>query len=299
MPETLPDRSLIPARERIEAWMMQAGPLVVAASGGVDSMTLAVIAHRRSNPPPTICHAISPAVPIDATARVRRYAQREGWHLRCIDAGEMNDARYLANPVNRCYFCKTNLYAAIAPIAAPIAKGAIIVSGANLDDLDDFRPGLGAAAEAGARHPWIECEIDKKTVRAIAADLGLDDLADLPASPCLSSRIETGIAIDPRTLLAVNDCERLAREATGAAIVRCRIRREEVVIEIDADTLAALSPAQRESCVSAVTERLHSTIGLSRRGRLAPYQMGSAFVAGGSSAEVQGRSAAPPPDRSA
>ena len=292
MREISPSRTRIEAFDRIEAWMMRSGPLVVAASGGVDSMTLAVIAHRLSKRTPTICHAISPAVPAEATARVRCYAKRENWHLRCIDAGEMNDARYLANPVDRCYFCKTNLYAAIAPMAGD----AIIVSGANLDDLDDFRPGLGAAAEAGARHPWIECEVDKKAVRAIAADLGLDDLAELPAGPCLSSRIETGIAIDPQTLLAINDCEGLVRKATGANIVRCRIRRDSVVVEIDADTLAALSPAQRESCVGMITKTLHSKIGLSRPGRLAPYRMGSAFLQGGSKADPQGLPA-PTPDR--
>ncbi|WP_025769929.1 hypothetical protein [Thioalkalivibrio sp. HK1] len=287
MREIPQSRTRIEAFERISEWMMQAGRLVVAASGGVDSMTLAVIAHRLSRRTPTICHAISPAVPAEATARVRRYAMRENWHLRCLDAGEMNDARYLANPVNRCYYCKTNLYAAIAPMA----EDAIIVSGANLDDLDDFRPGLGAAAQVGARHPWIECEVDKQAVRAIAADLGLDDLAELPAGPCLSSRIETGIAIDPRTLLAINDCEGLVRKATGADIVRCRIRRDAVVIEIDADTLAALSPAQRESCVGTITETLHSKIGLSLPGRLAPYRMGSAFLQGGSSAEAHEQNA--------
>ena len=73
----------------------------------------------------------------------------------------------------------------------------MIVSGANTGDLGDFRPGLAAAAEHAVRHPYVECGIDKPAVRAIAAGLGLDDLAELPAAPCLSSRVETGIAIDP------------------------------------------------------------------------------------------------------
>ncbi len=283
--------SPIPARARIEDWMMQAGRLVVAASGGVDSMTLAVIAHRSLRDTTTVCHAISPAVPAQATARVRRYAEREGWHLRCIDAGETSDPRYLANPLDRCYFCKTNLYRAIASLAGD----AIVVSGANLSDLDDFRPGLDAAAEAGARHPWIECGVDKSGVRAIAAELGLADLAELPASPCLSSRIETGIAIDPQTLPAIDDCERFVREATGAAIVRCRIRHDAVVIEIDADSLSALSPAQREACVRTVTKRLHSRTGSSLPGRLAPYRMGSAFLKDSPSATGT-RQSAPSPD---
>ena len=185
-------------------------------------MTLAVIAHRVLGESSSMVHAISPAVPSDATRRVERYARREGWRLERVDAGELLDARYVANPVNRCYFCKTNLYTAIGSLAG---GGVTIVSGTNTDDLGDFRPGLAAAVEHAVRHPYVECAIDKPTVRAVAARLGLDDLAELPAAPCLSSRVETGIAIEPAVLKAVDVCERLVRDATGAATVRCRVRR--------------------------------------------------------------------------
>ena len=250
------------------------GRVAVAVSGGVDSMTLAVVAHRTLGDASTMVHAVSAAVPADATRRVERYAHREGWRLERFDAGELHDARYVANPVNRCYFCKTNLYSTIAPLAG---TGATIVSGTNTDDLGDFRPGLTAASEHAVRHPYVECGVGKSAVRAIAAGLGLDDLAELPAAPCLSSRVETGIAIDPEVLKAIDACERLVRGATGAATVRCRVRRDAVVVELDDAALADLDASRRAGLREEVEERM-SAAGVSRTLRFESYRMGSAFL---------------------
>ena len=264
-------KSRIAALERV---LDDIGRVAVAVSGGVDSMTLAVVAHRARGDASTMVHAVSAAVPADATGRVERYARREGWRLERIDAGELRDARYVANPVNRCYFCKTNLYSTIAPLAG---AGATIVSGTNTDDLGDFRPGLVAASEHAVRHPYVECGIGKSAVRAIAAGLGLHDLAELPAAPCLSSRVETGIVIDPQVLKAVDACERLVRGATGATTVRCRVRRDAVVVELDDAALAALDASRRAGLRGEVEERM-SAAGVSRTIRFEPYRMGSAFL---------------------
>ena len=250
------------------------GRTAVAVSGGVDSMTLAVVAHRTLGGCATMLHAVSAAVPADATGRVERYARREGWQLERIDAGELLDARYVANPVNRCYFCKTNLYSTIAPLAG---AGTTIVSGTNTDDLGDFRPGLAAAAEHGVRHPYVECGIDKPAVRAIATRLGLNDLAELPAAPCLSSRVETGIAIDPAVLKAIDTCERLVRDATGAGTVRCRVRHDAVVVELDDSAFADLDGSRRATLAGEVQARMNAA-GVLRALRFEPYRMGSAFL---------------------
>src|SRR5882757_11460128 len=95
-------------------WLRDLDSAAVAVSGGVDSMTLAVIAHRTRHAATTMFHAVSPAVPPEATERVRRYARSEGWDLVVFDAGEFADADYRSNPVNRCFYCKTHLYSAIA-----------------------------------------------------------------------------------------------------------------------------------------------------------------------------------------
>jgi uncharacterized protein len=248
------------------------GAVAVAVSGGVDSMTLAVVAHRTLGERAQMIHAVSPAVPPDASARVRRYAERAGWRLSVIDAGEFADARYRANPANRCFFCKTNLYAAMAQLT-----DAVLVSGTNLDDLGDYRPGLRAAAEYGVRHPYVEAGIDKQGVRALARSLGLDDLAQLPAAPCLSSRIETGIAIDAATLTMVDAVEKRLRDELKPKTVRCRVRREVIAIELDEAALSALGPAERQAWAARVAQSFQA-IGNERRVEFQPYRMGSAFL---------------------
>ena len=142
------------------------GRAAVAVSGGVDSMTLALLAGRRSGADCAMFHAVSPAVPAEATARVQEYAVREGWRLTVLDAGEFDDPAYRANPANRCFYCKTNLYGALAA-----RTDATLLSGTNVDDLGDWRPGLKAAQAHGVRHPFVEAGIDKAQVRSIAAGL--------------------------------------------------------------------------------------------------------------------------------
>jgi uncharacterized protein len=247
-------------------------PLAVAVSGGVDSMTLSAVAHRLLGHDVRMYHAVSPAVPADATERVQRYAERHGWVLRVLDAGEFNDPMYMANPADRCFFCKTNLYSAIAR-----KVDGTLVSGTNVDDLRDYRPGLRAAERHAVRHPFVEAGIDKVGVRAIARWLGLDDLVDLPAAPCLSSRIETGIAIDADMLRAVYRAERLIAQTLCPRTVRCRVRRDAVVVEVDARSLRALDGQQRALLSRHVAANFRQ-VGVKRPVKFAHYRMGSAFL---------------------
>ncbi|MEM6847730.1 MAG: adenine nucleotide alpha hydrolase [Pseudomonadota bacterium] len=242
--------------------------LAVAVSGGVDSMTLAAVAHRARNGDVTMIHAISPAVPEAATARVRRHAERHGWATVWLDAGEMADPRYRENPLNRCYFCKTNLYGRMREHTA-----ATIASGTNTDDLGDFRPGLAAADEHSVIHPYVTAGIDKAGVYALARDLGLTDLAALPAQPCLASRIQTGVVVTAPTLRFIEKVEALAATTVPSLHdVRCRVRSDGIALEVapfpDAPTAAALESTVAQTC----TADGHVFLGL------APYKRGSAFV---------------------
>jgi uncharacterized protein len=219
--------------ERLEALLAMLPHRLVACSGGVDSMLLATVAHRAAPETTIVAHAVSPAVPPQATERVRDWAAREGWDLRVIRSGEFADPAYLANPVNRCFHCKSHLYEALEAIrdAVSASDGIIMMSGANLDDLGEYRPGLDAAAEHGARHPFVEAGIAKADIRAIAHALELP-FADLPASPCLASRLYTGTEVTADRLAAVDVAENYLRDATGLAVVRCRLRGDEMLIEV-------------------------------------------------------------------
>ncbi len=249
-------------------------PIAVAVSGGIDSLTLATVAHRHAPERTTMFHAVSPAVPCDATARVERLAEELGWQLKVIDAGEFDDADYRANPVNRCFFCKTNLYGSIGRHTT-----AQIVSGANLNDLGEYRPGLDAAKNDGVGHPYLEAEIGKAGVRRLARIEGLGDLSELPAAPCLSSRVETGIAIRADVLKAIHTVERGLAQRFPRGIVRCRVRASGIVIELDPATLDAVNASRQDEIRAQVADLFAGKVA-SAELRLEPYRNGSAFLHG-------------------
>jgi pyridinium-3,5-biscarboxylic acid mononucleotide sulfurtransferase len=207
--------TIISALNRLEENIQHKGPLCIAVSGGVDSMTLAYIAHR-----------INPE-------RLESYAERENWQLTIINAREMEDLNYLRNPVNRCYFCKSNLYSSIGKYTQYN-----IVSGTNTDDLNDYRPGLIAASENNVSHPYVEVGIDKKIIRGLAKHFSLSDLEELPASPCLSSRVSTGLEINPLILPLIDQVENKLRALLANKLkleaVRCRIKKDHISIQLDA-----------------------------------------------------------------
>lgn len=251
-------------------------PVVVACSGGIDSLVLATVAHRLAPADTVVAHTVTPAVPPDGSERVRAHAEREGWTLHVVRSREFEDERYLANPTDRCYFCKSNLYDAIDEIAVDLpAADATVVSGANTDDLGEYRPGLTAAAEHGVRHPYVEAGLDKARVRAIARTLELAE-AELPASPCLASRLYTGTRVTPVRLAAVHAGEELLR-AAGFAVVRCRRRDTIVWIELPESDRPRLGPDLIDRVASAMVALDPEITAVELDSR--PYRPGQAVIA--------------------
>ncbi|KMT63753.1 hypothetical protein [Catenovulum maritimum] len=202
--------------------------LTIAVSGGVDSMLLSYVANQIETLQVTVAHAWSYAVPKQAYDRVLLYAKQYDWDLRLLDAGELADPKYVKNPVDRCYFCKSNLYQRIGS-----ETQGVIASGTNLDDLSDFRPGLAAAKENLVVHPYVEADISKADIYKIANLLNLKDLETLPAQPCLASRVETGIQIDANDLIFIDLVESDAKAALrNITDVRCRITHQGVYLEL-------------------------------------------------------------------
>jgi uncharacterized protein len=184
--------------------------VLVALSGGVDSSFLLCVAADVLGPRCTALTTVSVAVPEQDEAAARALAEKVGVRHLVVATDELALSDYARNPVNRCYFCKDNLFR-ICRDEAHRLEIPHIVDGANVDDLHDHRPGLTAAAEAGVLHPLIDANLDKSEIRTLSRSLGLS-FWDRPASPCLSSRIPYGLAITPERLAQVAAGERFLRE---------------------------------------------------------------------------------------
>lgn len=261
---------------RLEDVLAATSPIVVAVSGGIDSLTLMAVAHRLDPTSARAAHAVSPAVPVEATARVRQFASRKGWVLDEVDAEEFSDSNYADNPVNRCFYCKNRLYSVLENLSRRFES--TIVSGTNLDDMSDFRPGLEAARMHNVRHPFVEARIGKAGIRRIARKVGLEEISDIPASPCLASRVETGIKISPVALRLIDSVESNLRRVLDEPTVRCRLRKNVCEIELGETGLARLDTRLRQTIADDLLSRL-SLAGLSQAEvKFAPYRKGSGFI---------------------
>src|SRR5215471_12689068 len=205
--------------EHLQAIMRTMESVLVAYSGGVDSALLLKVAHDVLGERAIGAIASSPAYADEETSEAIAVAEQMGIPLITLETHELEDERYVANDVNRCYFCKTELFSRLEPLAKQHHLR-YVAYGVNKDDDGDFRPGQRAAREFGVRGPLKEADLGKREIRAIARMLGVP-VWDKPAMACFSSRIPYGSRIDVASLRMVYQAEKFLRNL-GFRQVRVR-----------------------------------------------------------------------------
>lgn len=196
--------------EKLRELLKSYGSCLVAYSGGVDSVFLAKVACEVLGARALPVIADSPSLPRRELAEALELGQTHRFPVRVVKTGEFDNPEYLANPNNRCYFCKFELFTELAPLARA-EKFAVIAYGENASDTGDHRPGAKAAAEFQVRAPLKEAGLTKADIRALSAQLGLPT-ADKPQMACLSSRIPYGEAVTPEKLKMIEEAEYVLRD---------------------------------------------------------------------------------------
>jgi len=234
----------MPKLTRLAAELSANAPLVIAYSGGVDSACLLALAHRQLGAQVLGVIADSPSLPRRALAEALAGAAAFGARVEVIRTAEFDNPEYTANPVNRCYFCKAELFQRMETLVRERGFRAIAY-GENADDLAADRPGSRAAQEFKVLSPLKSAGLGKAEVRALAREMGLV-MADAPSQPCLSSRIAPGVPVTPTAITQIEQAEEILRDR-GFRILRVRyLEGGAARVQVGPEELARLRATEAE-----------------------------------------------------
>ena len=242
-------------RDRLLEILSGYGRVAVAFSAGVDSTVVAEATHRACGENAVAVTAVSQSLASGEQEEAKQLAERIGIKHLVISTQEFADPNYLKNPINRCYFCKSELYSRLIELAPTLGVD-VLANGANLDDRGDYRPGMQAANEFQVRSPLIEAEFTKEDVRELAR---LWDLPvwDKPATPCLSSRIAYGIAVTPERVRRIDEAEQFLKREFQLRELRVRYEANDLArIEVPIEALPALLTTEARSRITVEFHRL-------------------------------------------
>jgi uncharacterized protein len=266
---SMPTASLERKEAALDRTLRELPSLIVAYSGGVDSAYLAVAAHRALGSAALCVTADSPSYPERHRGLARRVAEQFGLNHLVIQTGEMARPEYRANPANRCYYCKHELYTHLSSIARE--RGIpVIADGSNADDRGDYRPGRQAAREFGVRSPLDEVHLTKDDIRELARRAGLSTWNE-PASACLSSRIPYFTEVTDEKLRMIERAEAVLHDL-GFRIARVRHHETIARLELGRDEIArALEPSMADDIDTKLRAIGYAHVTVDLRG----YRLGS------------------------
>jgi pyridinium-3,5-biscarboxylic acid mononucleotide sulfurtransferase len=236
--------------DQLIAWLRARARMAIGYSGGVDSVYLAAVANDALGTENVLgIIGRSASYPDSQWTVAREVAEKIGLNVLEVDTDELNDPRYAANPTNRCYFCKTELWSRLVPAARERGFN-VVADGTNADDLADYRPGAVAAKENGVASPLAELGFSKNEIRALSRARGLPTW-EQPSSPCLSSRIPYGTPVTVGRLKRVEHAEASLRELGVTGDLRVRHFGDLARVELSPVELAKWSAAEHRAQLAA------------------------------------------------